>query len=122
MARTSSGSSVSAREVKPTRSTKMTVTIRRSSRDGAFAPASGRPHARQNWAIGGFSWQHEAQGVMTRVYGPLAPQAIVIRQRKPRAAPGRHRRQPEPAAGRADQVRDFGRLVRDTLDRLAAVI
>ena len=67
MARTSSGSSVSAREVNPTRSTKMTVTIRRSSRDGAFAPASGRPHARQYWAIGGFSWPHEAQRVMTRV-------------------------------------------------------
>jgi len=63
------GSSVSAREVKPTRSTKMTVTIRRSSRDGGVPPASGRPHVRQNWAIGGFSCPHAAQTVMNRVYG-----------------------------------------------------
>jgi hypothetical protein len=48
------------------------VTIRRSSRDDAFAPVSGRPHARQNWAIAGFSWLHEAQTAMTRVYDPLA--------------------------------------------------
>jgi hypothetical protein len=58
----------------------MTVTIRRSSRDGACPPASGRPHARQNWAIGGFSWPHEAQTVMNRVYGPLAPSAIGCRK------------------------------------------
>jgi hypothetical protein len=33
-------------------------------RDAGLPPASGRPHVRQNWAIGGFSSPHTAQTVM----------------------------------------------------------
>ena len=55
IARTSSGSSCSERDVKPTRSTKTTLTILRSSRCGVSS-ASGAPHARQKRAISGLSW------------------------------------------------------------------
>jgi hypothetical protein len=62
---TSSGSNRSAREVKPTRSTKMTLTRRRSSRRARWVPVPnrGRPHRRQNLAISGFSWPQEVQTV-----------------------------------------------------------
>jgi hypothetical protein len=41
--------------VKPTRSTKTTDTIRRSSRAPAAAASNGWPHAKQNRAPSGFS-------------------------------------------------------------------
>src|SRR5947208_1732480 len=61
MARTSSGSRRSERAVKPTRSTKRTVTILRSSGSAAAASGSGEAQALQNRASGGFSWPHLGQ-------------------------------------------------------------
>jgi hypothetical protein len=72
MARTSSGSSCSARPVKPTRSAKKTVTTLRSSREAAGSAASGAAHALQKRAPSGFSWPHAAQTDMQKAYEPAA--------------------------------------------------
>src|SRR6266540_3351786 len=68
MARTSSGSSCSARPVKPTRSAKKTVTTLRSSRDAGCSAVSGAAHALQKRAPSGFSWPHLAQTGMRKGY------------------------------------------------------
>ena len=60
---TSSGSSFSARAVKPTRSTNTIETIRRSSCPAGWAESS-VPQARQNRATSGFSWPQVAQAIM----------------------------------------------------------
>ena len=67
-ARTSSGSSRSAREVKPTRSTKITVTIRRSI-PAASSVATDAPHNRQNRATSGFSAPQVRHCRMCQPYG-----------------------------------------------------
>src|SRR6186997_549507 len=59
-ARTSSGSSFSAREVNPTRSTNSTETTRRSSPAGEAAER-GAPQALQNFAPSGFSCPQRGQ-------------------------------------------------------------
>ena len=61
--RTSSGSSCSARAVKPTRSAKSTVTTLRSSRAGAAGASSAAPHAWQNRAVSGFSAEQLGQTI-----------------------------------------------------------
>ena len=61
MARTSSGSSCSERAVKPTRSTKRTVTIFRSSASAGAKAASGAPQALQKRAPAGFSFPQLVQ-------------------------------------------------------------
>src|SRR6187551_2192231 len=77
-ARTSSGSSRSARAVDPTRSTNTAVTTFRSSR-GLVSTPSGAPHALQNRASSGFSRAHRVQTSTARVYagspGPSAKPA-----------------------------------------------
>src|SRR6185503_16022453 len=75
IARTSSGSSCSARAVKPTRSTNMTLMNRRSSCGAASSAPSAAPHARQNRATSGFSWPHVAQTCTGKDYDgePTAP-------------------------------------------------
>ena len=52
--------------MKPTRSTKTTLTIRRSSRRAVSSP-SGAPHARQKRAISGFSWPQAMQTGMSLI-------------------------------------------------------
>src|SRR6266550_2169818 len=69
IARTSSGSSRSARAVKPTRSAKRTVTTFRSSRSPCDPSESGCPQAEQNFALGGFSWLQLEQIATGKAYG-----------------------------------------------------
>src|SRR5919198_1092463 len=70
MARTSSGSSCSARPVKPTRSAKKTVTTLRSSRAATCSAASAAPQALQKRAPSGFSCPHAGQIGMPEAYEP----------------------------------------------------
>src|SRR5438132_10880332 len=58
---------LSAVAVEPTTSVKTAVISLRSSL-GASASTSGEPQARQNFAIGGFSWPQLAQTAINRVY------------------------------------------------------
>ena len=69
IARTSSGSSFSARAVKPTRSAKSTVTTFRSSAKPCDRSGSGSAQARQNFAIGGFSCPQLGQVIIGKAYG-----------------------------------------------------
>ncbi len=71
-ARTSSGSSRSALAVNPTRSTKMTVTIRRSSLGSGIASPIEEPQARQKRATSGFSWPQAGQTTIGRSLRPPA--------------------------------------------------
>jgi len=75
IARTSSGSSFSARPVKPTRSAKSTVTTFRSSGKPCDRSGSGSAQAKQNFAIGGFSWPQLGQIVTVKAYG-AEPRAV----------------------------------------------
>ena len=100
--RTSSGSICSARDVKPTRSAKRTVTTFRSSSRVSAAATSGAPHALQKRAPSGFSWlQREHVIIATKptvndlwvaaalVYGDVEP--IAERSRMSGAGHERHR-------------------------------
>src|SRR3954453_5000100 len=66
--RTSSGSRRSARVVKPTRSTKMTLTNRRSSCGEPASACSSEPQARQKRAISGFSCRQRGQRRTSKHY------------------------------------------------------
>jgi hypothetical protein len=86
IARTSSGSSVSARAVEPTMSAKTTVTTFRSSRAAFAVWVRGAPQAAQKRASSSLSLPHREQAIMRGVYGGTA--------RPPAAGRGHRRRAP----------------------------
>src|SRR5262245_6576566 len=72
MSRTPSGSSFSAREVNPTRSTNRIETMRRSSPARAPSPSTA-PHELQNFEPSGFSPLQRVQTDMDRAYAGRGP-------------------------------------------------